>query len=1197
MITPVSQIPGPDHPATTKLLPFQHFLLLQSANRTCSLDHSPYQKPESHRTRIERPSPKSKGDALDSTSKRRMYSLRDKSNKKSGTILRAVPGTTACATALLSEQRDTTAHVHQDVSTRAQIIPGSQSSSSPSCYEASKSRQHSRGASSSSPVKCSPVEESKPASNTSLKGAIGVYKHGKIQWRQRDHTRSDNGAKNRQSTDRDSRPKIQVVIPGAARERPLPAIPFFGTPGRNHIIAAWNQSGNAHDVSPPSASTKIIMRNSVVSPLNQTQPISFGQFQRSMSRVIRKTTVRTSKRPSHTAKPSGSSIDSHDSDSASTYSTRSSETSFGADSPPLDGKHTRHYSVQNPIAAGVFDSSPETYAKPPPSFPPRRYAHQPQDEQNNTIQPTCSLQRPRHAIGSLSRRPTLNRKSSKRPNRQRSLATDNGVIDGAISRSTSRQLSNPLRVASPTLSEAENDLEEHLTSLTEDANPAAFSSDRDGYGSASCTEASPFDWGDGLAQEKLHDFVSRLRQDSVDVDITITPPPAVPRKSSKRQSSANADGFRLSRVPGNHIASQIERGRSRGPSPKLTITIPEYTRNTTTETEVSAMATEPRQTKRSITATCAEGVILNIFRSLDHFDDLFATAVVNRGFYRVFKRHELELVKGTLRSMSSPAWEFREIAFPGHDQLHDEDLEMTRPQEEYSVSSYIHLQKRDVATIRAIKSLIKEKCQSFVRPEISIALISDDPIETARIDDALWRIWTFCKIFGSGKGREEDIVAQQDWLKGGILVHQQACTFSIMSTDYMNDTLVSAPECFAKGNEGGLTAEQLFDMMELWNCLGVLLQGLEGRTAQAREYGIYDNTEIGGGDIDGEEMMLDEWCYYLLTFGLSTVLELNSPCRQTTSAPFKVATQHGWNNWTPPVFGGSRRNFLKEAASRVYEDKIAHTYATTSTRDIQRELSKQRLQQHITELRERKTNGPRMPMISMSQERPMSEWSTVIGNLTRPRPPLSTESNIVSYIPTLRSALAQELTASIAELPASRTPEPSTRSSSPRRIVAQPLLPTPPPSTVPSTRDRSSIATMSMPSISEHPAYRSTTSPIPSVPSLADHPAFRHHHTPRSAPLPLEYHQAPRTHSRSSSSEYAAFQQHPTQHGIYASEAHENTAEKAIYRIVEMGFTPEQAREALRMTDLGDGLRVDRAVEMLLCRERGPERRGRISYV
>jgi hypothetical protein len=61
-----------------------------------------------------------------------------------------------------------------------------------------------------------------------------------------------------------------------------------------------------------------------------------------------------------------------------------------------------------------------------------------------------------------------------------------------------------------------------------------------------------------------------------------------------------------------------------------------------------------------------------------------------------------------------------------------------------------------------------------------------------------------------------------------------------------------------------------------------------------------------------------------------------------------------------------------------------------------------------------------------------------------------------------------------------------------------------------------------------------------------------------------------------------AFHQHPLQRMAQEHDSSENTADRAIYRIVEMGFTPEQARLALRMTDLGDGLRVDRAVELLL---------------
>jgi hypothetical protein len=449
----------------------------------------------------------------------------------------------------------------------------------------------------------------------------------------------------------------------------------------------------------------------------------------------------------------------------------------------------------------------------------------------------------------------MKRKSTIRLDRRRSLASTKGVIDDAINRTSLRQFSNPFQLNSPTLSEAVDDLEEHLSSMAEDAESVTKSDAKD-TGTPSSTDGSYLDWHERLAHKESRETIGLMREDSTTIYRSNMAPPVLPRKSSKRQSAAS-EAFRLSRVPGNHIASQIERSPAQARSPRLTITIPEYSRDATKPiTPPVPHRSTSTQAKRIITPTCAEGLILAILRSVDHLDDLFATAVVNRGFYSVFKRNELELIKSTLRKMSPPAWEFREIAFPGHDLLHDEDLEMTRPQEEYTPGTYTHLLKRDVATIKAIKSLIKEKCQTLVRPETATALVSNNLEVSARIDDALWRIWTFCKIFGSGKGREEDIVAQQDWLRGGVLVHQKTCTFSIVSTEYMNDILVSAPECFAKGNEGGLSAEQLFDMMELWTCLGVLLQGLQGRTAQAREYGFYDNTEVRGGDIDGEETML-----------------------------------------------------------------------------------------------------------------------------------------------------------------------------------------------------------------------------------------------------------------------------------------------------------------------------------------------------
>lgn len=300
---------------------------------------------------------------------------------------------------------------------------------------------------------------------------------------------------------------------------------------------------------------------------------------------------------------------------------------------------------------------------------------------------------------------------------------------------------------------------------------------------------------------------------------------------------------------------------------------------------------------------------------------------------------------------------------------------------------------------------------------------------------------------------------------------------------------------------------------------------------------------------------------------------------------FILASQHGWANWQPLQFGGTRRNFLKEAASRVYEDKIACTYAENSNKDVQRALSKQRIQKHISELRHRKNSFERLDVARMSQERPVSEFEGVINNLTRPLPTPIPSSNIVSHIPSLHSRNLSVATSEAAHTPLS-PPRPQ---SPPRRIVAQPLLPSPPPSTVPSTRDRSSIALSDT-----HPALRqSRPGNIPEMPRLDEHPTFANHmrnmslesdpnRQPMSSPSSATQSQSHSQRSSPSLGSQHAFQQHPAQRIAQNLGPVENSVDKAVHRIVEMGFTPEQARHALRRTDMGDGLRVDRAVELLL---------------
>jgi hypothetical protein len=862
-MTKTHQTFGFEDASVTKPSPHRSTVILHSPRLRCNLVHSKVEEKDTRSPRIATQSQSPKGNVLISTCRRSMSLLRIKDSKKSGTILHAVPGTTSYATTLLYDQRDTTAQGYQNASCKAQVASANTSPTLTSDNASTTRSQSRNGSPASLNQPFHPRELKTFLSNTSLKGSIGTYKNGTIHWQQTEHTRQANDARKGHVAEKTSKPKIHVLIPGTIRERPLPALPFFETAGQHHSASASIHNSSALEVSPPSAGNKAIVRNSVVSPLKHdqhvSQPVSFGQFQRSMSRVVRKASVRPPRQRYPVSKPSGSSVDSHDSDSASTYSNGSSETSIEPDSPPLDPKEMYRYSVQNPVAAGVFDS-PESCVRqftPPLNSRPRQYAHHPPIEQDQAFQPTCPLRRSRNAPGALSRQSTMNRNSSKRSNRQRSLATNNGVIDRAISRSTSRQFSNPLRGASPTLSEAENELEEQLTFLKKGGEDAIVSKPKPDLKASPKNDSSI--WSATEIQKTPIELVGPLPKNSIGVDMSRMPaPPAVPRKSSKRSTSENGT-YRLSRMPRNHIASQMERGRLTTKNQRLTITIPEYKR-IDEDVEPSPISTLAKSIRRIITPSCAESVILNIYRNLDNFDDLFATAVVNQGFYRVFKRHELDLIRSILKKMSPPAWEYREIAFPGHDMLHDEDLEMTRPQEEYTPFSYLHMQKRDMHIMRSIKTLIKEKCQSYIRPEMAAALVSVDRIETGRVDDALWRIWTFCKIFGSGKAREDDIIAQQDWLKGGPMVHQQTCTFSIMSTDYMNDTLISAPECFAKGNGDGLTAEQLFDMMELWGCLGALLHDFSDntalRTAQARECGVYDKTEIRGGDIDGEESML-----------------------------------------------------------------------------------------------------------------------------------------------------------------------------------------------------------------------------------------------------------------------------------------------------------------------------------------------------
>ena len=263
--------------------------------------------------------------------------------------------------------------------------------------------------------------------------------------------------------------------------------------------------------------------------------------------------------------------------------------------------------------------------------------------------------------------------------------------------------------------------------------------------------------------------------------------------------------------------------------------------------------------ERDISADAAEVVLLRILEHLDNLQDLFATATVSRGFYRTFKRHELPLMKKALYGMSPAAWELREMS-PPYPGLESRDVALPKLLE-YSPSVYLQQYMRDMYTMIALKSMILIHCDSFLRADTITALAGGETERASQIDDAFWRVWTFCQVFGCGSEREDDIVGQMDWLRGGILAEHQrrtAKTLELGADVNRNSVLYRSPPTFGKGNVGGLTAEDLYDMTEIWTCLGVLVRGFQGKRQEAREYGIFDKADIVAGNVEQEDSVLGE---------------------------------------------------------------------------------------------------------------------------------------------------------------------------------------------------------------------------------------------------------------------------------------------------------------------------------------------------
>ena len=309
------------------------------------------------------------------------------------------------------------------------------------------------------------------------------------------------------------------------------------------------------------------------------------------------------------------------------------------------------------------------------------------------------------------------------------------------------------------------------------------------------------------------------------------------------------------------------------------------------------------ETDALIDASSATQVIYHILEALPDLSSLFSAALISRGFYQVFKAHELRLIKQVVRRMSPALWEICELSQATGNFLALDDH--TGPINRTPTSLYLRDYDLAMYTVVALKVMIPDRCRGLLRDdELAHFLCEADEERAARLDTAIWRIWTFCSTFGCHTGREQDLAAQKSWLGGGA-----------SKSNKLN----------GKKSGYGLSGKEIKDVLEVWNALYSLLRSLNLKVADAKHVGL-----IAHGTPDQyAQPLLDEWLHYVLSLGPRAVLDLASTWPSTSFATMQKAKFKGWTDWRAPEDGTTMATFLHEAATRLHVEAVL-----SETRDM-----------------------------------------------------------------------------------------------------------------------------------------------------------------------------------------------------------------------------------------------------------------------
>lgn len=189
----------------------------------------------------------------------------------------------------------------------------------------------------------------------------------------------------------------------------------------------------------------------------------------------------------------------------------------------------------------------------------------------------------------------------------------------------------------------------------------------------------------------------------------------------------------------------------------------------------------------------------------------------------------LELIQQTLKRARPEEWELREMGvncgMPGSDSYFVNLAAAPDTPTNLTAKAYLEHYEYEMWVCAHLTGLIRERCRGKNQSEVEVleALWELNGSRWSQVHQAFWRVWSFCRIFGCMKGRENDLLSQEQWLSG-CLDKKASFGATYKSLDMHSEVLSLPPDSFACGNGSGLSVIEIKDMMAVWSLLEDLLR-------------------------------------------------------------------------------------------------------------------------------------------------------------------------------------------------------------------------------------------------------------------------------------------------------------------------------------------------------------------------------------